>query len=184
MTRAKGPCVHFSDRPYQLWLFHLPLYQVPESQKELGSIMLHKHWTNRKHSLNQYYEQHQAQTAKGALLSPIRSSLLFPCHSLPGTELRLETSCNVSVWPEQAVEKDGRAWVPHCTTQCKSHVLVNRCRAKSILNTYGMIGLRCLIELRVAFIWVLLRNNTRKILFSFSSLLLHRLVSPIPSLRL
>lgn len=124
------------------------------------------------------------QMAKEDLLSPIRSSLLVPCHSLPGTELRLETSCNVSVWPEQAVEKDGRAWVHHCTTQCKSHILVTRHRAKSTPNTYRRIGLRYLIELRVAFIWVLLRNNTGKILFSFSPSLLHRHVYPIPSLRL
>lgn len=64
MTRAKGPRVHFSDRSYQLWLSHLHLYHVPESQKELGSIMLHEHWINKKHNFNQYYEQHQAQISR------------------------------------------------------------------------------------------------------------------------
>lgn len=100
ITRAKRSCVLFSDCSYQLWFFHLPLYQVPESHKELSSIMLHKHWTSRKHNLDQYYEQHPAdfpQMAKGNSLSPIRSSLFFPCHSLPGTELRLDMSCNVSM---------------------------------------------------------------------------------------
>lgn len=55
MTKAKEPAVHFRDCPYQVLVFYLHLYQVPESQIELGSIMLHKHWTNRKHNLDQYY---------------------------------------------------------------------------------------------------------------------------------
>lgn len=97
---AKGPGVPFGDCPYQLWLFHLPHHQVPESQKELGSVILHKHWTNRKHNLSQYYKQHQAQIptdGKGRFIVPHYIQFLLLLLLLAWRELRLETGYNVSV---------------------------------------------------------------------------------------
>lgn len=87
----KGVKVHFSHHPYQLWLFHLLLQQVPESQEELSSIVLHKHctnkiqpqsvsWTNRAEVSHKWQREIYFRSSPLSLVPPCRDrTAIFLC---------------------------------------------------------------------------------------------------------